>query len=137
MKNVETLTGALAARGPEMAAAIAETHVTMQKVGATADEITKLIGTTNGLLDEEGRPLLKDLRATMQSANRSLDTLDKTIAEAQPGVRIFSRDTMPEMSLLVRDLREMSKSLRAISEKLDQQGAGAILGDPPLPDYKK
>tara|TARA_R110000782_G_scaffold182437_1_gene272599 strand:- start:4434 stop:5396 length:963 start_codon:yes stop_codon:yes gene_type:complete len=137
LKNVETLTGALATRGPEMAAAIAETRVTMQKMGTTADEITKLVGTTNGLLDEEGRPLLKDLRATMQSANRSLDTLDKTIAEAQPGVRIFSRDTMPEMSLLVRDLREMSKSLRAISEKLDQQGAGAILGDPPLPDYKK
>jgi len=137
LKNVETLTGALAARGPEMAAALAETRVTMQKMGATADEITKLVGTTNGLLDEEGRPLLKDLRATMRSANRSLDTLDKTIAEAQPGVRIFSRDTMPEMSLLVRDLREMSKSLRAISEKLDQQGAGAILGDPPLPDYKK
>ena len=114
-----------------------ETRTTLQKVGNAADEIAKLVETTNSTLNDEGRPLLKDLRGTIQSANRSLDALDKTIVEAQPGVRTFSRDTMPEMNLLVRDLREMSRSLRAISEKIDQQGAGSLLGDPPLPDYRK
>lgn len=107
----------------------------LQKVGATADEITKLAGTTNALLTEDGRPLIQDLRKTLQSASHSLDTLDKTIAEAQPGVRTFSRDTMPEVNLLVRDLREMSRSLSAISQKIDQQGAGSLLGSAPLPDY--
>jgi len=136
LKNTEQLTAALAKRGPEMAAAIAETRVTLQKVGDTAEGVTRLVSTTNALLDEQGKPLLKDLRATMQSANRSLDTLDQTIAAAKPGVQTFSQDTVPEIGLLVRDLREMSHSLRAISEKLDQQGAGSLLGDPPLPDYK-
>jgi len=136
LDHVEDLTGALSKRGPEIAAALAETRVTLQKVGNAADEIGKLVSTTNTTLSEEGRPLLKDLRSTLQSANRSLDSLDKTISEAQPGVRTFSRDTMPEVNLLVRDLREMSRSLRAISEKIDHQGAGSLLGDPPLPDYK-
>ncbi len=136
LANVDTLTGTLAARGPEMAAAITETRATLQKVGVAADEVAKLVGTTNAMMDEQGKPLLKDLRTTLQSASRSLDTLDKTLAEARPGVQSFSRDTMPEVGLLVRDLREMSKSLRAISEKLDNQGAGALLGEPPLPDYK-
>ena len=136
LDNVERLTGAFAARGPEIAATITETRMTLQKVGATADEMTKLVGTTNSILDDQGRPLLQDLRKTLQSASHSLDTLDATIAEAQPGVRTFSRDTMPQVNLLVRDLREMSRSLRAISEKLDQQGAGSLLGEPPLPDYK-
>lgn len=136
LKNTESLTGSLAASGPDMRATIAETRATMQKAGLAADEIAKLVNSTNMMMDEQGRPMLKDLRTTLQSASRSLDTLDKTIAEAQPGVRSFSRDTMPEMNLLIRDLREMSRSLRAISEKLDQQGAGALLGDPALPDYK-
>lgn len=136
LKNTENLTGTLAASGPDMRATIAETRATMQKAGLAADEIAKLVNSTNTMMDEQGRPMLKDLRTTLQSASRSLDTLDKTIAEAQPGVRSFSRDTMPEMNLLIRDLREMSRSLRAISEKLDQQGAGALLGDPALPDYK-
>jgi len=136
LENVDRLTGTLADRGPQMAATIAETRATLQKVGATADEITKLVGTTNALLNEDGRPLIQDLRKTLQSASRSLDTLDKTIAEAQPGVRTFSRDTMPEVNLLVRDLREMARSLSAISQKIDQQGAGSLLGSAPLPDYE-
>lgn len=136
LANLNKVTGSLAARGPDMAAAITETRKTLENVSAAAAEVTKMVGTTNALIDEQGKPLLQDLRKTMQSANRSLDTLDKTIADAQPGVKTFSRDTVPEISLLVRDLREMSRSLRAISEKIDQQGAGTLLGDPPLPDYK-
>lgn len=136
LNNVEQITDAFARRAPDIAATITETRATLQKVGVAADEMSKLIGTTNAMLDEEGRPLLKDLRKTLQSASRSLDTLDATIAEAQPGVRAFSRNTMPEVNLLVRDLREMSRSLRAISDKIDHQGAGSLLGDPPLPDYK-
>src|SRR5689334_24421316 len=37
--------------------------------------------------------------------------------------RSFSRDTMPQVSLLVRDLRQMSQALREVTEKIDQQGA--------------
>ncbi len=136
LTNLDTVTGALAARSPDMAAAITETRTTLQKVGVAAEEISKLVGTTNSMMDEQGKPLLKDLRATLQSASRSLDTLDKTLADARPGMQTLSRDTVPEVNLLVRDLREMSKALRAISEKLDHQGAGALLGDPPLPDYR-
>jgi phospholipid/cholesterol/gamma-HCH transport system substrate-binding protein len=43
---------------------------------------------------------------------------------------------MPEVGQLVRDLREMSRSIRSVSEKLDQQGAGSLIGSPKLPDYK-
>ncbi|MDQ4421195.1 MlaD family protein [Sphingobium sp. DEHP117] len=136
LRNVDSLTGTLAASGPEIRASIAETRTTMQKAGLAADEIAKLVGTTNTLLDEQGRPMIADLRKTLQSANRSLDSFDKAVSEAQPGVRSFSRDTMPELNLLIRDLREMSRALRGISEKLDQQGGGALLGAPALPDYK-
>lgn len=136
LKNVNDLTGALAARGPEIASAIAETRLTLQKAGVAAEEIGKLAASTNAMMNEEGRPLVADLRRTIQSANRSLDTLDQTIADARPGVQAFSRQTMPEVGLLVRDLREMARSFRAISERLDQQGAGSLVGSPALPDYK-
>jgi phospholipid/cholesterol/gamma-HCH transport system substrate-binding protein len=36
----------------------------------------------------------------------------------------------------VRDLREMSDSLSAVSQRLNQQGAGGIIGGSKLPDYK-
>ncbi|CAN5468231.1 hypothetical protein BH10PSE12_BH10PSE12_15840 [soil metagenome] len=136
LAHIDTVTGALAERGPELKATIEETRVTMRKAGIAAEEIGKLSATTNSLLDQEGRPLMADLRKTIQSANHSIDSLDTIVVEARPGVQVFSKQTMPEVGLLIRDLREMSRSFRAISEKLDQQGAGSLIGSPKLPDYK-
>jgi phospholipid/cholesterol/gamma-HCH transport system substrate-binding protein len=136
LANVERVSGALADRSPEIAATLAEARIAVQRTGMAAEQIGKLAGTTESLLNEEGRPLMGDLRKTIQASERSIDSLNKVVMEAQPGVRAFSTQTMPEVGALVRDLREMSRAFRAIAEKLDQQGAGSLVGSPPLPDYK-
>ena len=137
LDNVERVSGALADRSPEIAATLAEARIAVQRTGIAAEQIGKLAATTDSMLTEEGKPLMADLRKSVQAATRSIDTLDKTIAEAQPGVRAFSNQTMPEVNQLVRDLREMSRAFRGIAERLDQQGAGSIVGSPKLPDYKR
>lgn len=136
LQNLERVSGSLADRSPEIAATLAEARVAVQRTGIAAEQIGKLAATTDTMLTEEGKPLMADLRKSVQAATRSIDTLDKTIAEAQPGVRAFSNQTMPEVNQLVRDLREMSRAFRGVAEKLDQQGAGSIVGSPKLPDYK-
>lgn len=136
LANVERLSGSLADRSPEIAATLAEARIAVQRTGVAVEQIGKLAATTDTLLNEEGRPLMADLRLTIQASAKSIDTLDKTIAEAQPGVRTFSRQTMPEVNQLVHDLREMSRAFRGVAEKLDQQGAGSLVGSPKLPDYK-
>jgi phospholipid/cholesterol/gamma-HCH transport system substrate-binding protein len=137
LANVERVSGALADRSPEIAATLAEARVAVQRTGVAVEQIGKLAATTESLLNDEGRPLMGDLRKSVQSATRSIETLDKTIAEAQPGVRTFSTQTMPEVNQLVRDLREMSRAFRGVAEKLDRQGAGSLVGSPKLPDYKE
>ena len=136
LEHVDQITGAMANRSDDIAATLAQARIAVQKTGDAAEQIGQLAGTTNALLNDEGKPLLADLRKTIQSAQRSVDTLDKAIADARPGVQTFSKQTMPEVNQLVHDMREMSRSFRAISEKLDQQGAGSIIGSPKLPDYK-
>ncbi|MFB0875595.1 MULTISPECIES: MlaD family protein [unclassified Sphingobium] len=136
LANVERVSGALADRSPEIAATLAEARVAVQRTGVAVEQIGKLAATTDALLNDQGKPLMADLRKTVQAATRSIDTLDKTIGEAQPGVRAFSNQTMPEVNQLVRDLREMSRAFRGVAEKLDQQGAGSLVGSPKLPDYK-
>lgn len=136
LANVNSLTSDLARRGPEIADTLAQARITVQKAGIAIEQIGKLAGTTDQMLNEDGRPMIADLRQTIQSARRSLDTIDKTVAEARPGVQAFSNQTMPEVNLLVRDLREMSRSLKALSEKIDERGAGSVVGGPALPDYK-
>lgn len=136
LANVERVSGALADRSPEIAATLAEARIAVQRTGVAVEQIGKLAATTDTLLNDEGRPLMADLRKTVQASAKSIDTLNNTIAEAQPGVRTFSRQTMPEVNQLVHDLREMSRAFRGVAEKLDQQGAGSLVGSPKLPDYK-
>lgn len=137
LDNTNRLTKALADRGPELSATIAEARMAVQQTGVAADKIARLADTTNAMLNEDGRPLIADLRQTIASANKSMAALSATIDDARPGVQAFSQRTMPEVGLLVRDLRRMSQALQNVAEKVDQQGAGSIIGSPALPDYKK
>jgi phospholipid/cholesterol/gamma-HCH transport system substrate-binding protein len=136
IRNVDSLSGNLARSGPNLEASIAEARVTIKEAGLAAQQINQVAGTTNQLLNEEGKPLVQDLRRTIRSAERSMDALDATLAEAKPGVRTFSTQTLPELGQLVRDLQAMSETLNAVAAKVDQQGAGALISGTKLPDYK-
>lgn len=136
LKNVDRLSGSLADRGPEIAATLAETRVAIRQAGAAAEQIGKLAGTTNDLLDKEGRPLVGDLREAVAAAKKSMENLDGAITAARPGIDNFSRRTLPEVGQLVRDLREMSEALTAVAGRIDRGGAGSLIGSPKLPDYE-
>jgi len=58
------------------------------------------------------------------------------IGDARPGVQTLTKQTIPEVGQLVHDLRQMSAALTSVAEKIDQGGAGSLLGAPKLPDYK-
>ena len=136
LANVDKLSGELAKRGPEIAATLAETRVAVQRASVAIEKIGNLADSSSRLLDEQGRPLIADLRETVRAEKGSLNSLQTTLDEAQPGVKTFSQQTMPEIDALVHDLREMSRSIRSITDKLDQQGAGGLIGSNKLPDYK-
>lgn len=136
LTNVDTLSGELARSGPDMRATIAETRVAVKQAGAAAEQIGKLAGSTDLLVNEEGKPMLAELRRAATQAQKSMANLDATIGEAKPALQALSTETIPEVGQLVRDLRTMSEALGSVASKLDQGGAGAILGPPPLPDYK-
>lgn len=136
LKNTDRMTGALAERSGDLKALLAETKVTVHQAGLAAEQVAKLTGTTNDLLDKEGRPLMGDLRKAVMSAQKSMDNLDGAISQARPGIDNFSKRTLPELDLLVRDLRTMSTALTAVAERLDRGGAGSLVGSPKLPDYK-
>lgn len=136
LDNTNKLSKALADRGPEIAATLAETRVAIQKAGVAAEQIGNLADTTNGVLSNDIKPTIANLNKAVSSAQKSMDTLDGAIGDARPGLQRFSKQTIPEMSQLIHDLREMAASLSSVAEKIDRGGAGSIVGSPKLPDYK-
>ena len=101
-----------------------------------AEQFGKLANSTDTLLNEDAKPLVNDLRKTVQAAEKSMNALNEALTEAKPGIHAFSKQTLPEVGQLVRDLRATSQSLRAVTERVEQQGAGSLVGGSKLPDYE-
>ena len=136
LANVDKVSGHLARSGPDLEASVAEARIAIREAGVAAKQIGEVAGTTNAMLNEDGRPLVQDLRRTVKSAERSMAALDEALAEAKPGIRTFSTQTLPELGQLVRDLRAMSESLSSVANRVDQEGAAGLIGGSKLPDYK-
>jgi len=136
LDNVEGISKSLSDRSPEIAAALAETRLAVREAGLAARQIGELANSTDQLVSRDGRAIVGDLRKTVAAAQSSMASLDAAIADARPGLQAFSKQTVPEVGLLVSDLRDMSASLSAVAQRLDQGGATAILGAPKLPDYE-
>jgi phospholipid/cholesterol/gamma-HCH transport system substrate-binding protein len=136
LENIDRTSKVLAERAPEMADAVGEVRVAAHNAGLAAGNIATLSDNTNRLVTEEGRPAAEDLRKAIASVQQATDNLNAMITEARPGVRNFSKSTLPEAGRLVHDLKDLSESLKSVSERVNQQGIGGTLGPEKLPDYK-
>lgn len=136
LANVEVTTRVLAERAPDLADAIADARIASRNAGIAAQRVGELANSTNRLVNEEGKPAAQDLRKALAGVERAASNLDAMIGDARPGIQNFSKNTLPEANRMVRDLRELSESLRALTERVEQGGVGSALGAPKLPDYK-
>ena len=80
--------------------------------------------------------LSEALKKALAGVERATNNLDAMISDARPGIQNFSKSTLPEANRMIRDLRELSESLRGLTERVEQGGVGSALGAPKLPDYK-
>jgi phospholipid/cholesterol/gamma-HCH transport system substrate-binding protein len=136
LANLDRTTGAIAEEGPALRAAIREAETTLEAAGAAAAQIERTGASAETLLSEEGRPLVQDLRRSIQAAAKALERVEAVAAAAEPGVQSLTSETIPEVNRLVLDLRDISRQLGAVSAKLDEDPLGAVVGGRTLPDYE-
>lgn len=136
LNNTNRLTGELADASPEVKKSLKDLQTALQQATSTLEQFEGVAAKTNDLLGEEGSSLAVQLRETLASAEKAMDELNGTLADARPALRQVSQSTLPATEAAIRDLRSTSRALRNVTEKLDEQGAGALLKGNELPDYK-
>lgn len=136
LENLDRSTAIFARNGPAIEHALADTRLAIQQTGQAAEQMGNLATSAQNTIDRNVDPAMGHLRDTLKSANASMVTLESAIADARPGLRTFSETTIPEANALIRDLRRTSSSLSSLTDKIDQQGAGAVINGSRLPDYK-
>ncbi|WP_404480601.1 MlaD family protein [Novosphingobium sp. BL-52-GroH] len=136
LANTDKMTKDLSQATPQLRATMTDLQATLQQATRTLTAFEGVAGKANDLLGDEGTSLADQLRKTLASAQKSMDQLDRTMQHAQPALDQVSQQTLPAAEAAIRDLRATSKALRNVTEKIDEQGAGALLKGQKLPDYK-
>ncbi|PKP93636.1 MAG: MCE family protein [Alphaproteobacteria bacterium HGW-Alphaproteobacteria-14] len=136
LRNSSRLTGGLADATPALVANMEQFQITLTEFNETLDAVKQLTLTTDALVQKEGSPLAEELRGTLNAANQALTSLAATLEDTRPAARQLRTSTLPNAEATLQDLRATSRALRAITEKLESQGAGALVGGQALPDYK-
>lgn len=135
LKNTNAVSADLARASPKLAGTLDELQNTIKEAGQTLDAFEKVTNSTDAVINQEGAALAKELRGTLASASTALQSLSKTLDSAQPAAKTFNDDTLPAAQAALEELRETSKALRAVTERLDSEGAGSLLGPQSLPEY--
>lgn len=118
LADLETVAHTLAARSPAIDASLGNAAHTLQNTARMSDDL----------------PMLA------QRVQRSADAFDRmagqwalagsNAASAIGGTQQFTRETLPEIHQLVQELRELTGSLRRVSDQLEQNPSSLLYGKP-------
>ena len=136
LANTNRMTADLANATPQVERTMAELQVTLREASETLDQFEKVTASTDRLLNQEGAQLAVQLRSTLDSASGAARALEQTLEEARPATKQLTESTLPAAEATLQDLRATSKALRGVTEKIESQGAGALVGGTQLPDYE-
>jgi phospholipid/cholesterol/gamma-HCH transport system substrate-binding protein len=138
LANTDRMSGDLAQATPQVKATMLELQGTLRQATATLEKFEGVAGKADTMLGENGNALARELTETLRAARSAANTLEGTLVEARPAVRQITGSTLPEAEAAIRDLRATARALRQVTEKVDERGAGALIGGGGgrLPDYK-
>jgi phospholipid/cholesterol/gamma-HCH transport system substrate-binding protein len=136
LKNTDRMSSELADMGPEFRAALVELKGTLAQSTQTLDAFEQTLNSTDNLLNNDGQSLARQLRETMASAQHTMDTLEATLNDTRPAARELSTTTLPLANATLQDLKRTSAALRQMTEQLQTQGAGSLIGGEKLPEYE-
>lgn len=137
LRNTNKISAEMAVAAPELTENLREFRVVMAEFNSALNAVEKLTLTTDDVLNNEGRPVVRELAETLKSANLALASLSAILDDTRPAARQLREGTLPAAEATLQDLRATSRALRSITEKLEAEGVGSLVQGKSLPTYKQ
>lgn len=136
LANTDRMSGQLANASPEVQRTMVALQSTLAEAQLAVKSFQQMATNTDATLNTEGKQMLQQFSASLKAVEKTSDELKATLSDTRPAAKQLNETTLPAAEAAIRDLRATTKALRDITEKIDDQGAGALLGGNKLPDYK-
>ena len=144
LRNLSTVTGSLAKQDAaiqsalsQLPGAVADIHQTFDKLNKLSDSLSlmamelgpqdaashkALAGKSRGDLAKT----IDEARATLANVNGAANELNKLLTASRQPMQQFSQTGLAELSLTLRELRELTANLNIIATKLERDPAGFV-----------
>lgn len=136
LTNTDRLTGSLANASPQVERTLVSLESTLAEAKVALAGFEKVTSSTDQLINSDGKVMVQQFRGSLKSVQVAADELQAMLHDARPAARQLNETTLPAAEAAIRDLRATTRALRDITEKVNDQGAGALLGGDKLPEYK-
>jgi phospholipid/cholesterol/gamma-HCH transport system substrate-binding protein len=84
--------------------------------------------TTNDLVDHQGRATLDAASATLAALQRTAEGADKLVSQNRDAINNFSNQGLSQIGPTVVELRDVLRSLKSITDQLQDNPAGYLFG---------
>ena len=126
--NIEQATGNLADQSGGLDQA-------MTRLNASLNHASGVLRSLDGLLDQEGRQILRQALATMNSLQRSSREVENLLVDNRDSLE-SGMQGLAGLGPMLQDLGESLDSLRTFSRRLEQNPAGYLLQRDTLEEFR-
>ena len=100
-----------------------------------SEDLRKTLNTTNGAISKVDREVIAKLPATMDKLDRAISSFESAgtnanalVAENRAPLRTFTRDGLQQVAPTLTELRSLMRDIKQITDRLDGNPAGYLLG---------
>jgi len=127
LEHLEQTTGTIAEQRGDIRQAMQQLASIGKQASATLEQTTALMRNANGLLNDQGKQMFGNAGQAMKSLEQSTATINKLLTTNQDSLN-SGMQGLNGLAPAVRELRDTLSSLRAISQRLEANPSGYLLG---------
>jgi phospholipid/cholesterol/gamma-HCH transport system substrate-binding protein len=127
LEHLEETTGTIADQRGDIRQAMQQLASVGKQANNMLEQTTALMRNANGLLNDHGKQALGSAEQAMKSLEQSSTTINKLLATNQESLN-SGMQGLNGLAPAIRELRETLTSLRAISQRLEENPSGYLLG---------
>jgi len=128
LEHLEQTTGTLADQRGDIRQAMQQLGAIGKQASATLEQTAALMRNANGLISDQGKQMFGSAEQAMKSLEQSSATINTLLTNNQDSLN-SGMQGLNGLAPAVRELRDTLTSLRAISQRLEANPSGYLLGN--------
>ncbi len=136
LEHIDQVASAVAGEREDLRTMIVQLSAASLQLKATLGRLDKVMTSTNDLVNNQLRTTFESTRASLESAQRLADSAYAMLEQNRGAVSSFSQQGLMQVGPAVSELRETLHALRIITDRLQENPAGYLLGREQVKEFE-